>query len=49
MRPPKTLDSLVKERLRQWPQRPPGVSALRSAVIPGCVVARQTITDTTRS
>src|SRR5690348_1729842 len=25
MRWSKTLDSLVKERLKQWPQRPPGV------------------------
>ena len=27
MRPVQSLDSLVKERLKQWPQRPPGVSA----------------------
>ena len=25
MRPSQTLDSLVRERLKQWPQRPPGV------------------------
>jgi hypothetical protein len=25
MRPPKTLDWLVKQRLKEWPQRPPGV------------------------
>ena len=27
MRPSQTLDSLVRERLKQWPQRPPGVKA----------------------
>jgi hypothetical protein len=27
MRPSQTLDSLVRERLKQWPQRPPGVRA----------------------
>jgi len=27
MRPSQTLDSLVRERLKQWPQRPPGVEA----------------------
>jgi hypothetical protein len=25
MRPPKSLDWLVKQRLKEWPQRPPGV------------------------
>ena len=32
MRPSQTLDSLVRERLKQWPQRPPGVksTALRT-------------------
>jgi hypothetical protein len=29
MRPSQTLDSLVKERLKKWPQRPPGVKASR--------------------
>lgn len=27
MRPSRTLDSLVRERLMQWPQQPPGVGA----------------------
>jgi len=27
MLPPQSLDSLVRERLKQWPQRPPGVRA----------------------
>lgn len=27
MRPAQTLDSLVRERLKQWPQRPPGVKS----------------------
>ncbi len=25
MRPSQSLDSLVRERLKQWPQKPPGV------------------------
>ena len=27
MRPSQTLDALVRERLKQWPQRPPGVKS----------------------
>jgi hypothetical protein len=27
MPPSQSLDSLVKQRLKQWPQRPPGVQA----------------------
>ena len=27
MRQSQTMDSLVRERLKQWPQRPPGVKA----------------------
>ena len=27
MQPPQTLDSLVRERLKKWPQRPPGMAA----------------------
>src|SRR4051812_30379752 len=32
MRRPQSLDALVKRRLRQWPQRPPGVKPGDSGV-----------------
>ena len=54
MRPSQTLDSLVRERLKQWPQRPPGVKAaalgrdawLRGRPIDAARVAAQAQTPT---
>ena len=39
--PSQSLDLLVKERLKQWPQRPPGVKAAALGRMPGFAAARR--------